>query len=196
MQDESATPERPSGPVYGDVWHRSERHCTTLMHLSGYIGLLGYIGTLVFFSLILFIPRYSYDSPFTSLLISLMLLLLGNIIGPLAIWLIARRKSNMVDYHGKRAINFQMSVSLYSLLILGVGVAFLVLGLWAVSMQTVDNEYGESWAGVGVAVIAIFCTGVLLFVLGLVWFTWTGLAAIRSCHGNPPKYILAIPFLR
>ena len=107
MQDESATPERPSGPVYGDVWHRSERHCSNVDASLRLYWPLGYIGTLVFFSLILFIPRYSYDSPFTSLLISLMLLLLGNIIGPLAIWLIARRKSNMVDYHGKRAINFK-----------------------------------------------------------------------------------------
>lgn len=35
-------------------------------------------------------------------------------IGPLIVWLIFRSDSKEVDYHGKEALNFQLSILLYS----------------------------------------------------------------------------------
>ncbi|WP_346882056.1 DUF4870 domain-containing protein [uncultured Algibacter sp.] len=41
----------------------------------------------------------------------------GNLIGPIALWLINKDKSDFVDRHGKQAINFQISILLYVLII-------------------------------------------------------------------------------
>ena len=40
---------------------------------------------------------------------------IGSILGPLIVWLIFRARSDMVDYHGKRALNFQISFFIYGL---------------------------------------------------------------------------------
>ena len=40
----------------------------------------------------------------------------GNFVGPLVVWLLFRSKSDMVDNHGKSALNFQISMTIYVLL--------------------------------------------------------------------------------
>ncbi len=55
---------------------------------------------------------------------------LGNIVGPLVVWLIKREQSSFVDWHGKESINFQISVTIYviisAILILAI-VGFVLL---------------------------------------------------------------------
>lgn len=57
---------------------------------------------------------------------------LGNIIGPLVVWLIKREQSSFVDWHGKESINFQISVTIYviisAILILAI-IGFVLLPL-------------------------------------------------------------------
>lgn len=38
----------------------------------------------------------------------------GNILGPLVIWLMKKDESAFVDYHGKESLNFQISMIIYS----------------------------------------------------------------------------------
>jgi uncharacterized protein len=40
----------------------------------------------------------------------------GNVIGPLIVWLLKRPASAEVDAHGKEAVNFQISMSIYTIL--------------------------------------------------------------------------------
>lgn len=40
---------------------------------------------------------------------------LGNIIGPLVMWLIKKDESDFVDRHGKESLNFQISLLIYGL---------------------------------------------------------------------------------
>ena len=40
---------------------------------------------------------------------------IGSILGPLIVWLLFRARSDMVDYHGKRALNFQISFFIFGL---------------------------------------------------------------------------------
>lgn len=42
--------------------------------------------------------------------------LLGNIIGPLVVWLMKRSESASVDAHGKESLNFQISMTIWTLL--------------------------------------------------------------------------------
>jgi uncharacterized Tic20 family protein len=58
--------------------------------------------------------------------------LVGNIIGPLAIWLFLKERYPLVDQHGKEALNFQLSVSIYALassalIFIFIGIPILIL---------------------------------------------------------------------
>jgi uncharacterized Tic20 family protein len=51
----------------------------------------------------------------------------GNIIGPLVIWLLKKHESAEVDAHGKESLNFQISMSIYTLL---AGLScFIIIGI-------------------------------------------------------------------
>ena len=78
----------------------------------------------------------------------------GNILGPLVVWLIKRHNSPYIDYHGKEALNFQISLILYLivsavlimvligiLLIIVVGVAGIVLTIIAAVRASEGEEY-------------------------------------------------------
>ena len=65
-------------------------------------------------------------------LVSLVGVPLGNIVGPLVVWLIKREQSSFVDWHGKESINFQISVTIYgiiSAILILVVVGFVLLPL-------------------------------------------------------------------
>lgn len=54
----------------------------------------------------------------------------GNIIAPLILWLIKKDEFPFVDYHGKEALNFNISITIYAIVctILGIVlVGFLLL---------------------------------------------------------------------
>lgn len=51
----------------------------------------------------------------------------GSIVVPLVLWLIKKDEMPMVDYHGKEALNFNISIAIYSVF-LGI-FAFITLGL-------------------------------------------------------------------
>ncbi len=66
----------------------------------------------------------------------------GNWLAPLIVWLLFRARSDMVDYHGKRALNFQISMtvfivvaSIFSFVLIGIpfliGLGFIWL-IWTI----------------------------------------------------------------
>lgn len=156
MQNESPEPERPAGPVYGDVWHREERNWSMLVHLSALSSLV--------------------TSGF------------GGILGPLIVWLIFRGKSDMVNFHGKKALNFNISFFIYFIVLLIAMIPFFVIGTIADIEQEIVAGFWETLALLGVSLF-------LMVILGIVWIIWTIVAAVRASRGDPPGYILAIPFL-
>ena len=55
----------------------------------------------------------------------------GNILGPLVIWLIKRNESSFVDANGKESLNFQISITIYSIVagflsIIFIGIPILI----------------------------------------------------------------------
>jgi uncharacterized Tic20 family protein len=59
---------------------------------------------------------------------------LGHVIGPLIVWLLKRHDHPFIDENGKESVNFQISVTIYTLLILPllcvvIGIPLLV-ALW------------------------------------------------------------------
>jgi uncharacterized Tic20 family protein len=51
----------------------------------------------------------------------------GNILGPLIIWLMRKGNSPSVDAHGKEALNFQISLTLYLLIAAGVTASLMLI---------------------------------------------------------------------
>ena len=54
----------------------------------------------------------------------------GNFIGPIVLWSINKDKSSFIDHHGKQAINFQISILLYVLIIGLITVPFFIFNLF------------------------------------------------------------------
>lgn len=62
----------------------------------------------------------------------------GHLVGPLVMWLIKREEMPMVDRQGKEALNFQLTVSIVSLLcsplvFVGIGI-FLLAVIWIANL--------------------------------------------------------------
>jgi uncharacterized Tic20 family protein len=109
---------------------------------------------------------------------------MGQLIGPVIVWLVKKDEYETVDRHGRNVINFQLSVTLYSL-------AALVL---------VAALFGLTWLGPGnedlnliVPLIAIAATLGLFWAISLIC---TVLAAIQAYNGDWFRYPFAIRFLR
>lgn len=105
---------------------------------------------------------------------------LGNIIGPLIVWLIKRDTSPFVDAHGKESLNFQISMTIY--LYVGGAVVF----------------------GFGILLSLLLCLGSLMTIfLGLMLsclaifaIVYQIIAAARANDGGFLRYPLTIRFFR
>jgi len=65
----------------------------------------------------------------------------GNIIAPLIMWIAKKNESTFIDEHGKAAVNFQISIILYgillAILILPITILTLGLGLLAILLAII-----------------------------------------------------------
>lgn len=78
----------------------------------------------------------------------------GNIIGPLVVWLIKRDEFAAVNEHGKEALNFQITVTMYYIvsailvvIIIGIPllIAVMVFQVVCVVLATLKANAGESY---------------------------------------------------
>ncbi|AXF57163.1 DUF4870 domain-containing protein [Salicibibacter kimchii] len=83
-----------------------------------------------------------------------LLIPLGTILGPLILWLIKREESTFIDFHGKQALNFNISIMIYmivsgllTIIIIGILFVLVVFVLWLVFaiMATVKASNGETY---------------------------------------------------
>ena len=79
---------------------------------------------------------------------------LGNVIGPLIIWLIKKEESEFVDDQGKEALNFNISVVIYALVsgiltVIVIGFLLMVaVGIFAlifIILASVKASNGEKY---------------------------------------------------
>ena len=64
--------------------------------------------------------------------------LAGMVLAPLVVWLLKRRESVFVDVHGRKAINFQLSVLLYLAIIAPFAAAMPIFTAVAVALVLFD----------------------------------------------------------
>ncbi len=124
----------------------------------------------------------------------------GNFIFPLIFWT-AKQNDPFVDHHGKQALNFQISMFLYFILLVCIGVAGVIF--WGVHFNLDDPLIiSENYISTGHPnnLISLFVFGAILglllvglFVLDIVAVI---LATIKASEGQLYKYPLTINFIR
>jgi uncharacterized Tic20 family protein len=123
----------------------------------------------------------------------------GNFIGPIVLWIANKEKSEFVDTHGKQAINFQISILLYALIMGLLTVPFFFFKLIG-SFDFIDINAFDSihinisepspllYIGGGLGVLAV-----LGFILELVFII---IASLKARDGELYHYPLTIDFLK
>lgn len=125
----------------------------------------------------------------------------GNYIFPILIWSFKKDKSEFVDYNGKQALNFQLSILLYSIVLGIIAIPTLLYTvLRNVTFDQFENgdfaiEHFSSENITGIVTIGL--TAVFMFgVLKIAEFFLIIYAAVKSSNGEEYKYPLAINFLK
>jgi len=125
----------------------------------------------------------------------------ANFIAPLLIWTFNKEKA-FVDEHGKQAINFQLSVLVYTILIGLICLPFFIIFAtdFISLIETIDHNAGEfsvnniqNLSGY----ILLFGLAILL-LLGLFVFELYAVinASIYASRGKLYQYPLSIPFIK
>ena len=115
----------------------------------------------------------------------------GSIIGPLIFWLIWKDESEFVNENGKEALNFNISIYIYQILLVILGV-FLFFGSFA------DTVFLETENPI---LIILGIPGVLLIISALIFLSIFRLivviiAALQASDGKVFHYPLSIKMLK
>jgi len=132
----------------------------------------------------------------------------GNFIIPLVLWTANKKDYQFVDYNGKQALNFQISLLLYSIVLGIISVPFFIgffpnlldfsfLGLDSLSnynnlninFDSDDFRFGSWLLPLGIAGLAQGA----LFIVNIVY---TILATIRTNEGQTFTYPITIKFIK
>jgi len=127
---------------------------------------------------------------------------LGNFIGPIVLWVINKDKSEFVDKHGKQAINFQISVLLYALIIGTISIPFFIFKVFN-GIDFIDfidfNGFYDFHINIGKPSPLLYITGglgILAFLGFLIELALIVKASLSARDGKEYEYPLTINFLK
>lgn len=127
---------------------------------------------------------------------------LGNFIFPLLLWVAQKKESAFVDDHGRRAVNFQISMFIYNICAVLIALPFVawqVIGIvQANNGFDLEGDFDTFWNFFhisGLVITAIVLGSVLtgLFILELIAVIT---ASIRANSGELCNYPLSISFIK
>lgn len=125
----------------------------------------------------------------------------GNFIAPMILWMAQKKDSAFVDDHGRRAINFQLSLFLYSIIIILIAVPIILLQALAIADDTLYGTI-DNWEEIisvgevtGLVVTAII-TGIVLIALFVIGIIAVISASINANNGRYYKYPICISFIK
>ncbi|WP_432670020.1 DUF4870 domain-containing protein [Flavobacterium sp. SM2513] len=125
----------------------------------------------------------------------------GNFIFPIIIWATSKDKSEFVDEQGKEVINFQLSLFIYSLILVLIAVPIVLfmifnntdLSYYENADLVIDNfNFAEVSGGLIIAAIAIF----FLMIIKTAEFFLIIYAAVKVSQETHFKYPATIKFLK
>ncbi|SHG42029.1 DUF4870 domain-containing protein [Winogradskyella jejuensis] len=123
----------------------------------------------------------------------------GNFLGPIILWIANKDKSEFVDKHGKQAINFQISILLYALIIGTISIPFFIFKVFN-GIDFIDfNGFYDFHINIGRPSPLLYITGgigVLAFLGFLIELALIVRASLSARDGKDYHYPLTINFLK
>lgn len=132
----------------------------------------------------------------------------GNFLLPLILWMANRKDYSFVDYNGKQALNFQISLLLYSVILcllmipifIGLLPPFMDEGLFHWNewhgVFDMNIDYSIDSLNLSRFIWPVGLAGLLQAGLFLVNIVYTILATLRSNDGEYFQYPLTIQFIK
>lgn len=128
----------------------------------------------------------------------------GNFILPIVIWSSQKKDSKFIDNHGKQAINFQLSLLLYTILMILLFGVYLIY--YAFNVMHLNNLHDVNAIDIKlenydfqeyISLIIVGCVGVGLFIFSKISeFILIIIASVKASNGEKYKYPLTINFLK
>ena len=126
---------------------------------------------------------------------------LGNFILPIILWTTNKDKSDFVDGHGKQAINFQISILLYTILIACLTIPLFLFGV----LNSVD--FPEFWHAYDFdfhisrrdsfnVVLFTIIAGILAAAAFIFEIIFVIIATSKANQGEAYKYPITINFIK
>ena len=123
----------------------------------------------------------------------------GNFIGPIILWSANKEKSEFIDTHGKQAINFQISVFLYAIILGTLTIPLFIFKIFN-GIDFIDFNGFESFhINIGKPSPLLYIGGVLgaFAVIGfIIELALIVVASLKARDGQVYKYPLTINFLK
>ena len=123
----------------------------------------------------------------------------GNFIGPIVLWVANKDKSEFIDAHGKQAINFQISILLYAVILGTLTIPFFIFKIFN-GIDFIDfHGFHDFHINIGKPSPLLYIGGglgvlaILGFILELVFIIN---ASLKARDGKLYKYPLTINFLK
>ena len=122
-----------------------------------------------------------------------------NFLGPIILWVANKDKSEFVDAHGKQAINFQISMLLYAIVIGTLSIPFFIFNLFN-DFDFIDfNGFNNFDINIGKPSALLYIGGtlgilaIIAFIIELVLIVN---ASLKARDGNYYNYPFTINFLK
>ena len=126
---------------------------------------------------------------------------LGNFIMPIILWTINKDKSDFIDKHGKQAINFQLSILIYTIIIGCLSIPLFLFGVlntfdfpefWNVYDFDFHLSHRDNFNFIIVSILA----GLLVLAAFVLEIIFIVIATGKANKGEPYKYPITIKFLK
>lgn len=125
----------------------------------------------------------------------------GNYIFPILFWTSKKESSEFVDHHGKQVLNFQLSLLLYSLVLIVIAVPIFLITLFNnIPLEAVVNDHDFTFKNFNfngnIRLLTVGLVSVVIFgLLKVAEFFLIIYASIKTSNGEKYKYPITIPFI-
>ncbi|MBP2833417.1 DUF4870 domain-containing protein [Aquimarina sp. U1-2] len=125
----------------------------------------------------------------------------GNYIIPILLWTVNKDKSGFIDRHGKEAINFQLSILLYTIILGTLSIPFFIFNLFGdtslLHITHLDDLHIDfSHPGGFRTLIGASFVGIIALIGFFIEIVFIISAAMKANKGEEYKYPLTIRFIK
>lgn len=127
---------------------------------------------------------------------------LGNFILPIIIWSSKKEDSEFINTNGKNAINFQLSIFLYSIILFLLSIPLIIYSLfhnikidtfYSRSEFVIETLRSNSSSGIIILVLVLL---LLICILKVIEFILVIYASVKASNGESYQYPLSIKFIK